>query len=418
VGKLKLFKKQKFSYWNANKRLNLWEGSVRSGKTHISIYKWIKFIGTAPPGDLIMTGKTNGSLYRNIIRPMKELLGDDMNYVSRHDSRLIEMWDREIFCFGANDESAEGKIRGLTVAGGYGDELTLWPQSYFKMHLSRMSVANAKFFGTTNPDNPHHWLKTEIINRAHELDCIVFKFLIDDNTALPPEFIAALKKEYVGLWYRRFILGEWCVAEGAIYDFFDESIHCVSRHPKAEYYIVSIDYATGNPTSFGLYGINRKARPKIWRERGYFWDSVKEGRQKTDSDYSKDLKKFLNYTGSDFTKPKIIPRKILVDPSAGSFKLQLKTDGFFNVENADNTVLDGIRTQAKMLQNGEYTIIKHSSNQPCIDEYYGYVWDSKSMKRGEDKPLKVNDHSKDEERYILHTEFGEEKLDYHVLTRL
>lgn len=415
---LDLFKKQKFSYWNAKKRLNIWEGSVRSGKTHISIWTWIKFIGNAPPGDLIMTGKTNGSLYRNIIKPMKNFLGDDMNYVSRHDSRLVELWDREIFCFGANDESAEGKIRGMTVAGAYGDEITLWPQSYFKMMLSRMSIAAAKFFGSTNPDNPQHWFKTDILNRRLELDCAIFKFLIDDNKFLPPEFIEALKKEYVGLWYRRFILGEWCVAEGAIYDFFDELLHCSYRHPKAQYHIASIDYGTGNPTSVGLYGIHKLAKPRIWRERGYFWDSKKEGRQKTDSEYSADLKKFLNYDGLDGTRPTIIPRKILVDPSAASFKLQLKKDGFHGVTDADNSVIDGIRTQARMLKNGDYVIIKNESNQPCIDEYYAYIWDVNAAKRGEDKPQKTGDHTKDEERYVLQTEFGNDLLDYGILTKI
>ena len=364
-----------------------------------------------------MTGKTNGSLYRNIIRPMQELLGDDMRYVNRNDARILAMWGREIFCFGANDESAESKIRGMTVAGGYGDEITLWPASYFKMHLSRMSVQGAKFFGTTNTDNPNHWLKAEYLNRAHELDLRSFHFDIRDNEFLPPEFVEALMKEYVGLWFRRFIKGEWCVAEGAIYDFFDEVIHCGYKHPKAKWHIVGIDYATGNPTSYGLYGVNPSARPKIWRERGYFWDSKKEGRQKTDTDYSNDMKTFLNWDGKGEGE-KIVPRKIYVDPSAGSFKLQLKRDGFNFVTDANNSVLDGIRTQARMLQNGEYMVIRHKSNQPCIDEYYGYVWDDNAIKRGEDKPLKTSDHTKDEERYVLHSEFGEEHLNYALLTRM
>lgn len=419
--RLSLFKKQRFSYWNSNKRINIWAGAVRAGKTVASIWRWIKFIGEAPPGDLIMTGKTNGSLYRNIIRPLYDLVGDDMHYSSKHDSRVLSLWDREIFCFGANDESSEGKIRGMTVAGGYGDELTLWPKSFFNMHLSRMSVRGAKFFGSTNPDNPNHWLKTDIINRREELDANVFNFEIDDNDSrnggfLPPEFIDALKKEYVGLWHRRFIKGEWCVAEGAVYDFFDEAIHCGYRAPKAKWYLVSVDYATGNPTSFGLYGVNPLTRPKIWRERGYFWDSRKEGRQKTDKDYSNDMRIFLNWDGIEEGE-KIVPRKIYVDPSAGSFKLQLKRDGFTGVADANNDVLDGIRTQAKMLQCGEYTIIRHKSNQPCIDEYYGYVWDDKAAGRGEDKPLKTSDHTKDEERYVLHSEYGGDKLDYSLLTR-
>lgn len=406
--KVETFKQQKFSYNNANRRLNIWEGPVRSGKTVASIFRWIKFVGEAPGGDLIMTGKTNGTLYRNIIRPMQELLGDDMDYHQEMDCRVVNLWDRKIYCFGANDERAEGKIRGMTVPGSYGDELTLWPESYFTMMLSRMSVRGAKFFGSTNPDNPKHWLK-QLINRKNDLDMNVFHWSIDANIYLPREFIANLKKEYIGLWYRRFILGEWCVAEGAIYDFFDEFIHVIGKKPHAKFYNVSIDYGTGNPTSFGLYGFNPYSIPHVWRERGYWYDSKASGRQKTDTEYSKDLKIFLG---------DIKPRKIIVDPSAASFKAQLKKDGFSGVCDANNDVLDGIRTQAKMLQSYEYAIVKHPSNEPCIDEYYAYLWDDKAAKRGEDKPLKENDHSKDEERYLLHTCFGTKVLDYSILNRM
>jgi len=403
------FKKQKFAYWNANARLNLWEGSVRAGKTVDSIAVWIKYIGEAPPGDLIMTGKTNGTLYRNIIRPMQELLGSDMKYHQQDDSRVISLWGRTIFCFGANDERAEQKIRGMTVAGSYGDEVSLWPESYFKMMISRMSVRGAKFFGTTNPDNPNHWLKTDFINRRDELDMNVFHFMIDDNVFLPPEFIAALKKEYVGLWYRRFILGEWCIAEGAIYDFFDENIHLLNVIPNARYKVLSCDYGTGNPSAFLLFGINPFGTPKIWLERSYYYDSKKEGRQKTDAEYTKDLKTFLH-------NEKV--RHVIVDPSAASFKNQLRADGFHGIKNADNGVLDGIRLQAKMLQSHQYMICNHPSNEPVINEYYGYVWDSKAMKHGEDKPLKESDHAKDAERYAIQTLFGGSQLDYTILNRM
>lgn len=403
------FKQQKFSYWNSNRRLNLWDGPVRSGKTHVSIAKWIKYIGTAPPGDLLMTGKTNATLYRNVIRPMQEFLGPEMNYVNKHDNRIVELWDREVFCYGANDERSEGKIRGGTFAGGYGDEITLWPESYFKMMLSRFSVPGAQFFGSTNPDNPKHYLKRDFIDRKNELNLHVFRWSIDANTYLPKEYVEALKKEYVGLWYRRFILGEWCVAEGAIYDFFDERLHVGSKFPQPRYHLVGVDYGTGNPTSFGLYGVNPYSTPKIWRIKGYWWDSRARGRQKTDEQYADDMKKFLG---------DIKPLKIICDPSAASFKLVLRKPPYnYMVVDANNDVLDGIRTQSRMMKNGSYMISSDKSNKPCIDEYYGYVWDDNAAKRGEDKPLKEHDHTKDDERYVLHTTFGEDQLDYNLLNR-
>lgn len=405
---LKLFRQQKFSFKNAKRRLNLWDGPIRSGKTVVSIINWIDFIGRGPEGDYLMTGKTNGSLYRNIIRPMQELVGNDMRYGVELDTRVINMWGRKIWCIGANDERAEAKIRGSTIAGAYGDEVTLWPESYFSMMIGRMSVLGARFFGTTNPDNPQHWLKKKYIDRKNELGMNVFNWTIDANINLPREYVEAIKREYIGLFYKRYILGQWCLAEGAIYDFFDEKIHVIDKAPKAKYYYVSVDYGTSNPTSFGLYGVNLTTTPRVWRERGYWWDSKKEGRQKTDAEYSKDMKEFLG---------DINPRAIIVDPSAASFKNQLSKDHNYYVKDADNEVLDGIRVQSRMLKNKEYAIVNHQTNRECLDEYYGYVWDDKAVNRGEDKPLKERDHTKDEERYLLKTEFDSSLLDYTILTK-
>lgn len=410
---LNFFDEQKHVYANCNARINILDGPVRSGKTVSSIVAWIKYIANAPPGDLTMTGKTNAALYRNIIRPMEEMLGSDMKYVNSNDNRVVKLWDREIFCYGANDERSEGKIRGGTFAGAYGDEITLWPESYFKMLMSRLSIPGSKFIGTTNPDNPQHWLKVDYIDRALEIGANIFNWPIERNTHLPPEYIEALKKEYTGLWYKRFILGLWCVAEGAIYDFFDEKLHVGSVFPDPQYHNVSVDYGTGNPTSFGLYGVNTHTTPKVWRKRGYWWDSKKEGRQKTDAEYVEDMDKFLGKG----TNEEIKPFKVIVDPSAASFKLVLLKAGYYVVD-ADNSVVDGIRTQARMLQTGQYMISDHPSNDPCIKEYYGYIWDANYAKKGEDRPKKVGDHSKDDERYMLHTEFGVDNLDLHLLTKM
>lgn len=407
VEMLELFKEQKKAFKKSIRRLNIWHGPVRSGKTISSILKWIHYIGTAPKGDLIMTGKTNGTLYRNVIRPMQEFLGDDMLYIQRNDGRVIEIWGREIFCFGANDERAEQKIRGMTVAGCYGDEVSLWPESYFTMMLSRMSVAGAKAFLTTNPDNPNHWLKTKYIEREDELDMKVFHWPIESNIFLPIPFIEALKKEYVGLWYRRFILGEWCAAEGAIYDFFDKKLHCGKNMPKAIYYIGAIDYGTNNPFTYGLFGVNPNATPQIWLEDEYWWDSKVKGKQKTDAEYSDDIKEFLG------DRAKVV-RNTYIDPSAASFELQMRRDGFTGIRHAINDVLPGIRTVSRMLKNGEYMI--HRRCRHAIKEYYGYVWDEQATsKKGEDKPLKQSDHSMDMQRYALHSLYGEITLDYGLL---
>ena len=407
---MKLSVKQIWSIENATARSNIWHGSVRSGKTIASIIKWVEYVTQfqrPPDAHFIMIGRTERTLAVNILDPMVSILGKrNFNYkIGTHKAYLYGI---PIQLYGASDMRAEGKIRGLTSCGAYGDELTIWPKGFYKMLMTRLSIEYSQFFGTTNPDNPMHELKDEFIDNK-KIDLNDFHFVLEDNPFLPKKYIEDLKKEYTGLFFKRFILGLWCIAEGAIYDFFDEKLHTGSRMPEPKYYYVGVDYGTNNPTSFGLYGVNLQAIPKVWRIKGYWWDSKKMGRQKTDSEYSKDMKTFLG---------DINPRAIIVDPSAASFKLQLKRDHSYFVKDADNDVLNGIRVQAKMLRNGTYMIQRDPSNKPCIDEYYGYVWDEKASAKGEDKPVKERDHTKDEEKYVLYTEFKGSELDYSILNRM
>lgn len=401
--------KQRWSIRNATKRLNIWHGSVRAGKTVGTVWRWLDYIGRAPAGDLLMSAKTMDSLKRNILTPMWDLVGDELQYYP--GKREAKIWGRTIYTVGASDERSEGKIRGSTIAGALGDELTLWPESFFKMLLSRMSVTGAQFFGTTNPDNPRHWLKTDYLDRRVELNKDFpnhmgsFHFNIDDNPFLDPTYVQQLKAEYTGLWYKRFILGEWCVAEGAIYDFFDVKKHVIDYVPEAKYYHASIDYGTTNPTAFILFGHNprpAKGHPRVWAEREYYFDPKKEKRQQTDKEFSDDFKRFIAPV-----KGKV--QRVYCDPSAESFQLQLRRDGVSGLRDAENEVLDGIRTVARMHVSGEYKI--HRSCTNLIDEKYGYAWDPKAQEKGEDKPLKQKDHGVDAERYELFTTFGTSSYD-------
>lgn len=400
-----LFPKQKLSFLNSTRRQNIWYGSVRSGKTHVSLIKWIYFLLTAPPGDTLMVGKTIRALERNVIMPMSELVGYNMRYFKGNG--WIIFCGRKIYVEGANDERSEGKIRGMTLIGAYCDEITLWPESFYTMLLSRLSTVGAQLFGSTNPDSPYHWLKVNYLDNK-ELNIAQFDFKIDDNIYLPKEYVEDIKKEYVGLMYKRFILGLWALAEGAIYDFFNEDEHCISKCPTARQYYISIDYGTNNPTVFGLFGRNDFAKPKIWLEKEWYYDCKKTLRQLTDKEISLELKRFI---GDKYIS------KIFVDPSAASLKAQLNLDGILGVSDARNDVLDGIRTQARMLKSGEYAV--GINNQNTIDEYGAYVWDKKAQLKGEDKPIKQNDHSKDMERYCLFTLFGAVKfVDYSFLERM
>ncbi len=405
--------RQREFYRGARSRINLAEGAVRSGKTVSTLDSWIRFVPHAPKGDLIMTGKTNGALYRNIVRPMNDLLGADFDF--HPGKQMATLWGREIFMFGANDERAEGKIRGMTVAGSYGDELTLWPQSYWSQMLNRMSPEGARFFGSTNPGPPNHFLKRDYIERKGKLNAggvagmYSLHYGFDDNPFIPDSFKESLRREHVGLWYKRFILGLWVLAEGAVYDFFDEKPPMVIRHrdlPKAAWHATAVDYGTANPTGFGLFGVNPHTHPRVWMEREWYWDSRAEGRQKTDAEYGD---AYVAFTGG------VKPRHVIVDPSAASFKEELRHRSVRGLRDADNDVVDGIRCQARMLKSGEYALSDRCPK--AIEEYGGYVWDPKAQARGEDKPIKQSDHMKDLERYLLQTLFGVPQIDYAKLTK-
>lgn len=390
---LNLSPKQKEAFNNSNARLNFLIGSVRSGKTFASLLRWLKYIQEAPEGNFVMIGKSATTIKRNLVDEICNLISVDARYYSGKNELVI--WNKKIYLVGGSDERSEQRIRGASFAGAYVDECSLIPASLFKMLLSRLSIPNAKCFITTNTDSPFHWLKIEYLDRADELDLKTFEFTLEDNPSLTQTFKDNLRQEYQGLWYKRYIEGKWCLAEGTVYDFFDEKIHVIDFPPAASrYYVCGIDYGTTNACAFLLIGYDPNNFPNIWIEDEYYYDSRKEFRQKTDSEYAEDLKKFLGYRNV---------KAIYIDPSAASFKAELIKQGVQNIQDANNDVLDGIRFTAKLMANGTLKICKSCKN--LVKEIGSYVWDEKSIKLGIDKPLKVRDHCCDVLRYVCFTHF-------------
>ena len=217
--------KELLKLWQTDKlkRINLLSGSVRSGKTWISLVLWAFWVATMPKDkNYLMTAKSLTSLKRNILELLTELIGDkNFSYSLTQKEGLL--FGRKIYLEGASDARAESKIRGMTLQGAYCDELTLYGEDFFTMLLSRLSEPNAKLIATTNPDNPNHWLNLKYIERKDELDMLLIKFLIDDNTFLDSRYIEELKKEYTGVFYDRFIRGLWVAAEGLVYQQFADN---------------------------------------------------------------------------------------------------------------------------------------------------------------------------------------------------
>jgi len=386
--------KQRISLVESHARLNVWEGAVRSGKSFSSLVRWLEYVQEAPPGNLVMVGRTATTIKRNIVDEICGIVGADAKYYVGKGE--LQLWGRRIYLVGCSDERAEQKIRGATFSGAYVDEASLIPESFWTMLLSRLSVQGAKLFCTTNPDSPFHWLKRDYLERKDELDIAHWQFKLDDNPSLSEEFKNNLKKEYRGLWYQRYIEGLWVLAEGTIYDFFDPSMQCIDYSPSnAIYHIIGVDYGTTNPTAFTLIGYNPNAYPNIWVEEEYYYDPSKHMRQKTDTEFAEDLKKFI---GDRHVYG------IYVDPAAASFKVEMSRQGIRDVFDANNDVLDGIRFVSNLFGNGTLKVCKRCTN--LIKEIGTYVWDAQAAQRGLEKPVKKNDHLNDSLRYGLVTHFG------------
>ncbi|MCI0685853.1 MAG: terminase family protein, partial [Sporichthyaceae bacterium] len=395
---------QERSIAHSTARINVWSGAVRSGKTIASLLRFLMFVASAPRGGhLIVCGKTLDTVARNVFGPLMDpaITGPVCALVKyTRGASTATILGRHIEVITANDARAEGRLRGLTCAGAYVDEATLLPEAFWNQLLARLSVPGAQLFATTNPDGPGHWLRKKFLLRAGELDLRSWHFTLADNPALDPAYVKALKLEYVGLWYRRFILGQWCLAEGAIYDMWDPARHVVDELPAIARWIgLGVDYGTVNPFAALVLGLgvdNRLYLTNEWR-----YDSRLAHRQLTDVEYSQRLRGWLDelpVPGTSLTG--VRPEWTVVDPSAASFVTQLYRDGLTPTL-ADNSVLDGIRTVSSLLASGRLRV--HSLCTGWVEEVPGYSWDEDKALKGEDAPVKAEDHSLDGGRYVIRT---------------
>lgn len=387
---------------NSDARINLAEGAIRSGKTIISLLRWLDYVREKPvSGELVMIGKTAATVARNCFSPLQnpDIFGDLAQHVHyTAGAPTGRIFDRTVHVIGANDAKAEAKIRGFTCAGSYVDEISLIPELFWNQLIGRHSDDNAKIFGTTNPDNPQHWLRKRFL--LDNPDVKSWHFVMDDNPRLSESQKAFWRRQYTGLWFKRFILGLWVQAEGAIYDMWDEEKHVVDVLPPiVRWPGVGIDYGTVNPFDALLLGVGHDGRLYLTTE--YRWDSRVERRQKTDSEYSTAVRGWVDgWTAPGSEHPGVIPEKWIVDPSAASFIEQLWRDGVTPTR-ADNTVGDGIRLVANLLAKDQLRV--HRSCTGWVEEVPSYVWDETAASKGEDRPVKVGDHALDAGRYVLKT---------------
>ena len=368
-----------------NHRWNFKGGATRSGKTYLD-FKWIIPMRirerAGKDGLSVILGVTKSTIERNVLEPMRNLYGDKLvGAISSDNTAWI--FGEKCYCLGAEKVSQVSKIRGASIKYCYGDEVADWSEEVFALLKSRLDKEYSCFDGTYNPQYPNHWLKRFLDSDA---DIFSQEYTIDDNPFLPPAFVENLKKEYAGtVFYDRYILGKWTLAEGLIYPMFNDSC-IVDELPETGEYYISCDYGTLNPFSAGLWCVNSGRAVRVAE---YYYSGRDKQYQLTDEEYYAEVEKLAGEKNI---------RHIIVDPSAASFIACIKKHGRFSVRKAKNDVMYGIRLTSAMLRAGAIKI-----GSDCCDtirEFGLYRWDEDST---EDKPIKENDHAMDDIRYFCAT---------------
>lgn len=373
------------------------DGAIRSGKTVSMSLSFVMWAMSSFQGqNFAMCGKTIGSFRRNVLFWLKLMLRSRGYSITDHraDNLLVVRRngiENYFYIFGGKDERSQDLIQGITLAGVFFDEVALMPESFVNQATGRCSVKGSKFWFNCNPDGPYHWFKVNWIDKCKEKNILYLHFTMDDNLSLAEDIKKRYREMYTGVFYKRYILGMWAVAEGIIYDMFSEALHVVKQivcKVTNEYY-VSCDYGTQNATVFLLW---QKGMDFKWYcIREYYYSGRDESKQKTDNAYADDLEAFLG---------NVKPRSIIVDPSAASFIAVLRERGF-EVKKARNDVLDGIRFTGTQLNAGNILFLSCCVN--TIKEFASYIWDAKAVEHGEDKPVKQYDHAMDAVRYFCYT---------------
>lgn len=374
------------------------DGSVRSGKTSImslSFFLWAmgNFNGCA----FAYCGKSVGAVERNIVTPLLGIVYLRRNFDIRYNrgDHVITARrgkrENRFYLFGGKDESSYSLIQGITLAGVMLDEVALMPRSFVEQALARCSVSGAKFWFNCNPENPEHWFRKEWLLKAPERNALHLHFTMDDNPSLDDATRERYRTMYSGVFFQRYVLGLWVMAEGIVYDMFDHTRNVYSAPPidladRSTRYI-ACDYGTTNPCVFlDIYDDGEVIRV----DREYRWDSRAEHRQKTDEEYADD---FMAFMGASWCA-------VYVDPSAASFIAALRRRGVYVVE-ANNAVLDGIRRTGALFQRGQ--LVVRDTCTGLLDELGSYRWDDKAAQRGEEKPIKQLDHAPDALRYFVNS---------------
>ena len=392
----------------AHHRWNIACGAVRSGKSHCQISYCIPhrlMERKDKRGLKVILGATRANIERNILQPMRDIYGDGIA-TSINSQNISKILGEKVYCIGADNVRQVAKIRGSEIAYVAIDEATDINKEVFEMLKSRLSLPWSCCDATTNPASPNHWFKKFIDSAERGVDVYCQNYTIYDNPFLPEEYVHNLEAEYAGsVWFDRYILGLWTLAEGLVFPKFNEALYTKDFEGPADEYCISVDYGTSNPFA-----------ALLWERRGNTWYAVDEiyysgrdtGEQVPDDDYLRMLKEFIepirpylrhyekNVWGQQEKVHGSIP--VIIDPSAASMIALINRSEDFVAVGAINSVLDGIRNTNTAIHRGLIKV--HTRCKNWIEEAQSYIWDERSE---EDVPVKAFDHLMDATRYFVET---------------
>lgn len=385
------------------------DGAIRSGKTLIMSLSYVIWaMESYERTNFGMAGKTIGSFKRNVWILLKLMLRSRGYKISKlpdmKDAFIIRKGNVEnyFYIFGGRDESSQDLVQGFTAGGFFFDEVALMPESFVNQAAGRCSEEGAKMWFNCNPEGPYHWFKLEWLDKLDEKNAFRLHFLLDDNPSLSDKVKNRYKRMYSGVFYQRFILGLWVLAEGIIYSMFEPRmiIDKVPKQVKITKKWIGVDYGQSNATVFLLIGLGSDNKLYILDE--YYHSGKNSQVQKSPKAYAKDFKKWLLKNGATDEEGKRYPVRyndIFIDPSAKGFMLQLHEEGIEGIKQADNEVLRGIELISSIIDCNMLRILSHCKYTTA--EFGAYRWDPKAQAKGIDKPIKEDDHCMDALRYVV-----------------
>lgn len=357
------------------------DGAIRSGKSvAMSLGFVIWAMSEFEACNFAMCGKTIGSFRRNVLFWLKLMLRSRGYSVSEQRTENLVIARRGsvenyFYVFGGKDERSQDLIQGITLAGVFFDEVALMPESFVNQATGRCSVDGSKFWFNCNPGSPAHWFKTGWIDKRADKRLLYLHFTMDDNLSLSEAVKERYRGMYTGVFFKRYILGEWKSADGVIYrQFADDPERFILDEVPADIIIgtMGLDFGGNGSAHAGcLVGITRGYRSIVILDEYYRKEVIDPGT------LTDDVCGFVQRSQAQCRAT-----SIWCDSAETTLIKGIRTEVFarhipVEVRNArKGEIIDRIRLCDMLMSQGRFFIMRRCRH--TIAALSEAVWDSKS----------------------------------------